>query len=299
MLTPALRTEIERHARAALGESARIESLEEVAGGDIALALRASGPAGSIFVKLRPAADATMFAAEAEGLRALAHCDAIRVPAPLACGTATGSAFLILEWLDIGPLRDAASARRAGEALAALHRCTGEHFGWPTDNFIGSTPQRNEETDNWARFFVQQRLQPQFELAARRGFKGELQRNGERLCDKAAALFVDFRPQPSLLHGDLWSGNLGALPDGSPVLFDPACYYGDREADLALSELFGGLPLDFYAAYRAAWPLADDYETRKTLYNLYHILNHLNLFGSGYLRQAERMTAQLLASIAR
>lgn len=299
MLAPELSTEIETRARAALGTGFRIEALTPVAGGDIALALRASGPAGSVFVKLRPAADAAMFAAEAEGLRALARSDAFRVPAPLACGAAAGSAFLILEWLDIGPLRDAASARRAGEALAALHRCTGEHFGWPGDNFIGATPQTNGETGNWARFFVQQRLQPQFALAAQRGFTGDLQRNGERLCERAPALFVDYRPLPSLLHGDLWSGNLGTLPDGSPVLFDPACYHGDREADLALSELFGGLPLDFYAAYRAAWPLADDYETRKALYNLYHILNHLNLFGSGYLRQAERMTARLLADIVR
>jgi fructosamine-3-kinase len=298
-LSPALHDALQQATQKALGASFRITDVTPIAGGDINTALRLNGPAGSVFAKLRGAEDTAMFAAETEGLKALARCDAIRVPAVLGQSEAGGQAFLLLEWLDFSPLRVPQHARRAGEALAALHRNTGEHFGWPHDNFIGSTPQPNIESDNWPHFFVRQRLQPQFELAASKGYKGELQSHGERLCGKAPALFLEYRPQASLLHGDLWSGNLGALADGTPVLFDPACYFGDRDADLALSELFGGLPLDFYSAYRTSWPLAEGYEQRKALYNLYHILNHLNLFGGGYLRQAERMAAQLASELGR
>lgn len=299
MLPAALHAALETRIRAALGKDFRIRSVTPVAGGDINTALKLEGPTGAVFAKLRAASDEAMFAAEADGLHALSRCDAIRVPQVLGHGSADGQCFLLLEWLDITPIRSATGARRAGEALAALHRHSGEHFGWHADNFIGSTPQPNPQSDNWSRFFVQQRLEPQLARAAAQGYGGELQRHGEKLCSKAPALFLEYRPQPSLLHGDLWSGNLGALPDGTPVLFDPACHFGDRDADLAMTELFGGLPLDFYAAYRAAWPLAEGYEQRKTLYNLYHVLNHLNLFGGGYLRQAERMAGQLAAELGR
>jgi fructosamine-3-kinase len=125
----------------------------------------------------------------------------------------------------------------------------------------------------------------------------QLVSRGEALTERLAAFFVDYRPQPSLLHGDLWGGNAGALPDGTPVIFDPAVYCGDREADLAMSELFGGFPESFYAAYRTAWPLDSGYETRKGLYNLYHVLNPYNLFGAGSLNQARRMIDRLLAEL--
>ena len=180
-----------------------------------------------------------------------------------------------------------------------MHRSEGEHFGWHRDNFIGATPQANPASDNWSHFFAHQRLQPQFERAAANGHGGELQKDGRRVVERLAALFLDQRPRPSLLHGDLWHGNIGALADGTPVIFDPACYYGDREADIAMSELFGGLPYGFYASYRRLMPLSVDYETRKQLYNLYHILNHLNLFGRGYLSQACRMASQLRQALGR
>jgi protein-ribulosamine 3-kinase len=147
-------------------------------------------------------------------------------------------------------------------------------------------------------FFARQRLLPQLATGtATQGQHGKLIADGERLAGKLAALFVDHHPQPSLLHGDLWHGNAATDQTGTLTLFDPAVYFGDREADLAMSELFGGFPDSFYAGYREAWPLSDGFEQRKTLYNLYHVLNHLNLFGSGYLRQAERMVATLLAEI--
>lgn len=294
MISPALHDVLESAARAALGNDFRITNAAPLAGDDINTALALSGPAGKLFVKLRGANDLAMFEAEAAGLRALTACTAIRTPQVIASGTADGQAFLLLEWLDIGSLRNEHAAARAGEALAELHRITQTQYGWPEDNFIGSTPQRNALMDGWAPFFAEYRLRPQFELAAQRGFGTTLKPHAERILNQTPALFLEYRPQPSLLHGDLWSGNLGALPDGTPVLFDPACYFGDREADLAMTELFGGLPSAFYAAYRRSWPLHEDYERRKPFYNLYHILNHLNLFGRGYLAQAERMAASIL-----
>ncbi|KAF7600291.1 MAG: hypothetical protein CGU29_02820 [Candidatus Dactylopiibacterium carminicum] len=299
-LPASLQHRLEQLAREALGNGFRLADARPVAGGDINTALQLQGAGRErLFLKLRKAADAAMFAAEADGLTALARCDAIRVPAVLGHGDEGEHAWLLLEWLDLSPLRDTAHACRAGEALAAMHRQEGAHFGWTRDNFIGATPQANPAYEAWPRFFVEQRLRPQLALAARRGFGGELQRHGEQLCKNTAALFLGEQPRPSLLHGDLWGGNIAVLADGTPVLYDPACYFGDREADLAMTELFGGFPLAFYAAYRAAWPLAPGFETRKPLYNLYHVLNHLNLFGQGYLSQAERMARQLARTLLR
>ena len=229
-----------------------------------------------------------------DGLAALADTNAFRVPCPLCCGVLDGQAFLVLEYLDLRPLALREEAVACGRALAALHRHSGTRYGWRRDNFIGATPQINTEHDNWPRFFAAARLLPQLERAAAHG--RALQKKGESLAEKLPAFFLDHRPQPSLLHGDLWHGN-AAMCGEMPAVFDPAVYFGDRETDLAMTELFGGFPETFHAAYREAWPLAEGYETRKTLYNLYHVLNHLNLFGSGYLRQAERMIDALLAEL--
>ena len=163
--------------------------------------------------------------------------------------------------------------------LAALHRQTGARFGWHRNNSIGLSPQRNDWSDDWVEFWRERRLRPQFERA---GLK----------CEFFEHLLEGHRPQPSLLHGDLWSGNAGFTREG-PVVFDPAVYYGDREADLAMTELFGGFPSGFYDAYHAAYPLEPGYQKRKHLYNLYHLLNHLNLFGAGYLAQV-KATLRLL-----
>jgi len=293
MLTSALIDALETSARQSLGTAFHAGTVEPVGGGDINTAIRLHGAQSSVFAKLRGAADLPMFEAEAKSLLALDQCPAIRVPQVIGHGVAEGRAYLLLEWLDIQPLHEAAAATRAGEALAELHRCTRPAYGWAHDNFIGSSPQHNFESTNWASFFITARLQPQFDMAAARGFGSSLKQHAEAIYAKLPALFLEYRPEASLLHGDLWSGNLGCLSDGSPVLFDPACYYGDRETDLAMTELFGGLPLAFYAAYRKSSPLHADYERRKPVYNLYHILNHLNLFGRSYLGQAERLAAQL------
>ncbi len=244
------------------------------------------------FVKVNVAARLPMLAAEADGLAALARAGAVRVPKPIVHSVSGDTAFLVLEWLDFaGGGRDAA----LGRALAQLHRITGPHHGWHRDNTIGTTPQCNANAGDWTTFFRDRRIAPQLALAARNGYGGRLQRDGERLLAAIPGLLAGHAPPPSLLHGDLWSGNAARLATGEPVIFDPAVYYGDREADLAMTELFGGFGADFRAAYREAWPIEPGYSLRRTLYNLYHVLNHLNLFGGSYLGQAETMIERLLA----
>lgn len=253
------------------------------------------------FRKTGPATHLRRFEAEIDGLAALRATRTVRVPQAFGAAVAAdGLAWVEFEYLALAPL-DRSSGALLGRQLAELHRRTGEAmdaaYGWPRENFIGDTPQSNRTHATWAGFFAAERLRPQLEMATRHGMERALRDTGERLAERLGAFFLDYRPRPCLLHGDLWSGNAGRLPDGTPVIFDPAVYRGDREADLAMSELFGGFPEAFYAAYRSAWPLDPGYETRKTLYNLYHILNHFNLFGAGYLGQAKRMIERLSAEL--
>jgi fructosamine-3-kinase len=246
------------------------------------------------FVKLNRADRLEMFEAEADGLSAMAATASLRVPRPLCTGTAGGEAFIVMEYIQLGGGGQTAAA--AGEQLARMHRAGDTAFGWHRDNTIGSTPQPNERCADWVQFWHRHRLGFQLDLAADNGHRGQLAERGARLLGALPAL-IGHGPAPSLLHGDLWGGNFGADSDGNPVVFDPACYYGDREADLAMTELFGGFGRDFYAAYNAAWPLDPGYRVRKDLYNLYHVLNHLNLFGGGYLSQARTMIDRLLAEL--
>ena len=270
-----------------------VRNATPVGGGSINQAYRLEGTDGSrYFLKLNDARHLPMFAAEAQGLNAIAATNTLRVPQPVAHGTTNAHSFLMLEHLELG---SRGNAQQLGEQLAALHRFTNEKFGFSQDNYIGTTPQPNDWKDNWMDFWREQRLGFQLRLAAQNGYGGKLQALGEKLLDALPAFFTGCMPQPALLHGDLWSGNHAFLADGTPVIFDPAPYYGDRECDLAMTELFGGYPADFYAAYRAAYPLDDGYAVRRDLYNLYHILNHANLFGGGYARQAEGMMQRLLA----
>ena len=294
-LRAALNEEISRFS----GSSCSIQKVSALGGGSISRALVLQGEGSRWFVKLNSAQCHELFAAEADGLAALSECQALRVPRVVAHGSSGRQDYLVLEYLSLTPLRETSAGINAGHALAELHRIEGRCFGWHRANFIGSTPQSNTEQGTWPLFFARQRLQPQLELLKNKGHKGKFIADGERLSEILAALFADYRPQISLLHGDLWHGNAAQDETGQLVLFDPAVYYGDREADLAMTELFGGFPGSFYAAYREAWPLADGFEQRKTLYNLYHVLNHLNLFGNSYLHQAERMIGTLLAEIGR
>lgn len=280
----------------ATGTAFRMVNAHPLAGGDINSAFRLQGIERSYFVKLNRAELVTMFAAEAAGLTELAGTDTVRVPSPVVHGNTDEHSFLVLEYIEFGS-SGKTSDRLLGQQLALLHQQPQPYFGWHRDNTIGSTPQPNTRKDDWIEFWRTQRLQHQLHLAAAKGYKGNLQAAGTQLCEKLASFFDGYHPQPSLLHGDLWGGNAATDKQGNPVIFDPACYYGDREADLAMTELFGGFSPDFYAAYRDTYPLDQGYATRKTLYNLYHILNHLNLFGGGYLRQVESMIASLLSEI--
>ena len=256
------------------------------------------GHAARYFVKAASGRYASTLEAEADGLVALRSTNAIRVPEVVARLASSDTSILVLEWLDIGAARDDAAL---GRALAALHRATpphgpgGEGYGWTRDNWIGGTPQHNQWTDDWCAFFREQRLAPQLTLARRHGSGGRFARDVERLLTKVAALMRGHEPKPSLLHGDLWAGNAAALTGGEPVVFDPAVYVGDRETDIAMTELFGGFGPDFYAAYNDAWPLERDYAIRRDVYNLYHVLNHFNLFGGSYRQRAEGIVARLLA----
>jgi len=271
-----------------------IERQIGVGGGSINSTYRIEGLKQCYFVKTNTAECLDMFAAEAGGLTALAGAKAVRVPKPVCRGVANTHAYLVMEFIAFG---GGSNPHALGEQLAAMHRHTQPEFGWYCDNTIGSTPQINTPSDNWTSFLREHRLGFQLKLAAQNGYGGGLQRKGERLMADLDVFFEDYRPQASLLHGDLWGGNHAVDTEGRPVIYDPAVYYGDREADIAMTELFGGFGSAFYAAYNEAWPLDAGYRVRKTLYNLYHILNHANLFGGGYASQAESMIDCLLSEL--
>ncbi len=276
--------------------SFRVRSATRVGGGDINETFCLEDTEGGrYFLKLNDERHHSMFAAEAAALDAIAVTGTLRVPQPVTHGIANGHSYLVLEYLALNSRGD---ARSLGERLAALHRCSNGRFGFARDNFIGTTRQPNNWTADWIAFWREHRLGFQLQLAAQNGHGGRLQDLGEQLLEALPVFFAGYTPQPALLHGDLWGGNHAYLADGTPALFDPAAYYGDRECDLAMTELFGGYSADFHAAYRAAWPLDAGYARRRDLYNLYHILNHANLFGGGYARQAQQMMQRLLAAAA-
>ncbi len=280
----------------ATGQLFTIDHKTGLSGGSINSAYRIAGGGHNYFVKLNQAYKLDMFEAEADGLHELAAAKAIRMPAPVCFGEAEGKSWLVTEYIELG--RGAGdSAQYLGQQLAALHRHTSERFGWFRDNTIGSTAQENSWSDSWIDFYRDYRLLYQLRLAAKNGFTGSLQLKGERLLADLDIFFSSYSPVPSLLHGDLWGGNYAFDKTGQPVIFDPAVYYGDREADIAMTELFGGFSSEFYRAYQEVCPMDEGYKVRKTLYNLYHILNHTNLFGGTYASQAESMIDRLLAEI--
>lgn len=290
----AIEAAIEAAIGAATGAEFQATARRAVGGGCINRAYVVEGGGRRYFVKTNRAALADMFEAEAQGLAELESARALRVPHPVAAGVAHGEAFLVLEYLQLGGGGDMAAM---GRQLAAQHRKTADAFGWERDNTIGSSPQINTWTRDWPSFLRAHRLGLQLRLAAENGLGAAIPRLGEALLARLEGFFPGHRPPPSLLHGDLWGGNAAFDAAGAPVVFDPAVYYGDREADLAMTELFGGFGADFYAAYREAWPPDPGYAVRKTLYNLYHILNHANLFGGGYVSQAGNMLQRLLAEL--
>ena len=272
------------------------ERPQSIGGGDISAAWKSHSADGPIFLKTGSAPAFVMFEAEAEGLRELASAKAIRVPRVLAVARHDAGAVIAMEWLELGAAV-ADTQQILGRQLAELHRHTHERFGWSRDNTIGRTPQHNEYADRWQDFFRERRLEYQLRLASDNGFGGKLQTTGQALLESLDRLFEGHAPDASLMHGDLWGGNWSSV-NGQPVIFDPAVYYGDRETDLAMTRLFGGFSADFYHAYESSWPLDEGYEQRISLYQLYHVLNHLNLFGASYLGRAQAIISDLLRMAA-
>ena len=283
-------TQIAAHISRVTGRKFEATQQRSVSGGCINQGYAVSDGQQTYFVKLNAAAQVAMFEAEAIGLQQMQATRTIRVPTPICYGTEAGSSYLVLEWLELG--RGGQAWQEMGRQLAAMHQTTStKGFGWQQSNTIGSTPQMNTWTADWTEFFAQHRIGYQLQLAQRRG--GHFPQ-GDRLLAAIPHLLEGHQPQPALVHGDLWSGNAAVTASGEPVILDPATYYGDREVDLAMTELFGGFPAEFYRGYQEVLPLEAGYERRKILYNLYHILNHFNLFGGSYGSQANRMMEQLL-----
>ncbi|HEY9801438.1 MAG TPA: fructosamine kinase family protein [Leptolyngbyaceae cyanobacterium] len=284
-------TEIDAHISRIIGEKFQTQQKRSLSGGCINQGYAVSDGTLTYFVKLNQASQVAMFEAEALGLEQMLATNSIRVPKPICWGVAGNSGYIVLEWLEMGG-GNSASWEEMGRRLAMMHKATSaQGYGWDMNNTIGSTPQINTWTADWIQFYAKHRLGYQFQLARRRG--GNFPQQDELLA-ALPELLADHQVQPSLVHGDLWVGNAGCTVAGEPVIFDPATYFGDREVDIAMTELFGGFPAAFYKGYNQVFPLEADYEKRKTLYNLYHILNHFNLFGGGYASQANRMIEQIL-----
>lgn len=271
-----------------------IKQQQGVAGGCINQATKLSDGKRSFFVKTNDSSHGDMFKAEALALKEMADTNTVRVPRPICYGDDGRQAYLVLEYLS---LNGNVNFVELAQQLAAMHKVTQNKFGWQMNNTIGSTLQTNDYRDNWIKFWRDQRLGFQLELAAKNGYGGELQELGEKLMLDFPVLFENHQPQASMLHGDLWGGNISALSNGDAVIYDPAFYYGDRETDIAMTYLFGGFSASFYTAYNEVWALDDGFSLRKAFYNLYHIINHTNLFGGGYHGQAIGMMKQILSDI--
>lgn len=261
-----------------------IDSHAAVGGGCIANGGRIEVGEQSYFLKWGDPDVARTFPGEAAGLEALAAAESpLVVPAVevTAAPSDDRPGFLVLEWINSGR-KGLKFWENFGEGLAELHRSTGDRYGFEQDNFIGRLPQQNTWEQSWPRFFRAHRLEPQVRMAREQGrWQDDWSAPLEALYRRLPDLLPE-DPPASILHGDLWSGNFMVAAVGTAVLIDPAAYYGHREADLAMSELFGGFDERFYDAYAAAWPLESGYETRREIYNLYHLINHLNHFGGGY-----------------
>lgn len=280
------------------GERFQISDRRSVGGGCINQGYQISNGSRYYFIKLNQASEVAMFEAEALGVQQMGKTQTIRVPQPICWGTVGNSAYLVLEWLNLGGKTNASAWEEMGQKLALLHQWTppqnypgSQNFGWDINNTIGSTPQINTWEKNWVEFWQKHRIGYQLKLAKRQGGYFE---QAEKLLEAIPQLLANHDPKPSLVHGDLWGGNAAVTDEGEPVIFDPATYFGDREVDLAMTELFGGFPAIFYQAYHQVFPLNPGYEHRKKLYNLYHILNHFNLFGGGYGTQANQMIRDIL-----
>jgi len=265
----------------------KIKSLSSLSGGCISDAFKVTTDNGSnFFLKYNSSDSNDMFIKEANGLKELAKANAIRISEVLSFD----EDFILLEYIPTGNKKKN-FFEEFGSSFAKMHKHTSESFGFNEDNYIGSNPQKNipdeNEKSSWVNFYFNKRILYQLQLAEGLGNSTpELRKGISKLENKIQEIIGDTQEKPSLLHGDLWGGNYMVDENGNAVLIDPAVYYGHREADLGMTKLFGGFSSEFYRAYVETFPLEDGYDYRENIYKLYHVLNHLNLFGGGYYSQA-------------
>ena len=282
----------ERHSR-----PVHILSAEAVTGGCIHQAQVLRTTVGEYFLKYNCGAELPNFQAEMRGLKLLQAANSLRTPQPIQVGQSVPDsgeplAFFLMEYI-VGGTPDPTFWSRFGRELAALHQHVAPQFGLDHDNYIGRLVQKNSPSESWTEFFSMQRLEPQLVLAEQNGLaEGRLRQKFEQLYHKLPELFSE--EKPSLLHGDLWSGNFIIGPGQQPILIDPAIYYGHREAEIAFTQLFGGFQPQFYAAYQEALPLVPGWKSRVDLFNLYPLAVHLNLFGHSYLPEIHNILRKFI-----
>ncbi|BBP44368.1 fructosamine kinase family protein [Thiosulfativibrio zosterae] len=286
-----------------LNQEFNIISAAKISGGDIHQAFKIHThstldhfrPEQNFFIKINTAETFELFAAEAFALKTLKDSLSCQVPKVIHLGQNTDQAWLVLEYFQLTSKGD---DFQRGKDLALLHHTTQATFGFDQDNFIGLTPQINTPNSDWIVFYGQQRLGYQLALAQANGISAQVFNLGQKLISALPKFFETYHPKASLLHGDLWSGNSAFDEDGEAIFYDPVSYYGDRETDLAMTELFGGFSPAFYKGYNTVFPLDKGYELRKPLYQLYHLLNHFNLFGGHYEQQSLECMQSLLSKVS-
>lgn len=282
---------IEQSISKSIGERFIVKHKKIISSGDINLCYWISNYHHNYFVKLQRKSQINQFETEAYSLKQIKQLDIIPCPDVIAFGTTLDKSFLVLEYIAFNNATQT-DWYQFGKQLAYMHKQSSHgKFGWQQDNFIGTTPQPNNWRSNWRTFFAEQRIGWQLQLLAEKSITfGSI----EHIIDVCHDILLHHQVTPCLVHGDLWQGNVRFSNEG-PFIFDPASYYGDREVDLAMTELFGQLPSAFYRGYQAAYPIEKDYDKRKHVYNFYHILNHANLFGGVYIEQSKANLARILA----
>lgn len=282
---------IEKAITQSTGEKFTISEKQSISGGDINDAYKVSNKQERYFVKVNDAQHLKHFETEAYALAQIDNIHQINCPNVIAYGASGDKSYLILDFI---PFDKATKTDWycLGEQLASMHKKSVHgQFGWQSDNYIGDTLQPNNWSSNWRTFFSEQRIGWQLQLLQEKSIKlGSI----EHIVESCHDALLHHNIKPRLVHGDLWQGNLG-FTNNSAVIFDPACYYGDREVDIAMTELFGCLPKEFYLGYQAVFPLTHGYEQRKIIYNFYHILNHANLFGGVYIEQSKAVLSRIMS----
>ncbi len=294
-MNPSQQCEIEQFITRESGKHFPINHCLAVSGGDINQSYKVSSDDKTYFLKTNSMNKLAMFETEKTSLIEISNSNTILVPKPLFAGKTASISFLLIEYLNL--TQSPMNFRRLGINLAKMHSQYANAFGWQEDNFIGHNQQINKTNTDWISFWNKNRMLYQIRLAITNQCPNETITLLERLTEVTALFFQNYQPKPSLLHGDLWAGNAGFLQDGTPVLYDPASYYGDRESDIAMTELFGGFSENFYHAYNDTFALDSGYPIRKQLYQLYHVVNHFNLFGGHYAIQATDLCRRLLSEV--